>query len=246
MATSPQNRRFVVRLQAAALGFAFLLNSQAALAQSRQNSQLSVSGRRTDGDGAYRSLLVGLPIASTERGPVGRLELNLYGIASLALEGSTERTGEDMSKAVLERTGESMMTKGGQVSLFLFRYTRPFTMAGFYYGGGLGYHEENVDWRQPSNAAGSTLVDAALIHHNAALSGPTGHARIGYRYVGSEYPLLIGTYIGAKHYQAIVKDSSGGGTNGNPLVPLTDNDKEHLLHRFQTTAEFGIEVGFVI
>ena len=246
MATSTQNRRLVVRLQAAALGFAFLLNSHSAFAQGRQGNQLSVSGRRTDGDGAYRSLLVGLPIASTERGPVGRLELNLYGIASLALEGSTERLDEDMSKAAVERTGESMLTKGGQVSVFAFRYTRPLSMAGFYYGAGLGYHEESVNWRKPTTAAGSTLVEASLINHNAALTGPTGHVRIGYRYVGSEYPLLIGTYIGAKHYQATVNDGSGGSADGTPFVPLSDNDKEHLLHRFQTTAEFGIEVGFVI
>ena len=151
-----------------------------------------------------------------------------------------------MSKSALERTGESMMTKGGQISAFLFRYTRPSTMAGFYYGAGLGYHEESVDWRKPTTAAGSTLVEASLINHNADLSGATGHARIGYRYVGSEYPLLIGTYIGARHYQAKVKDGSGVGANGTPYVPMSDKDKEHIVHRFQTTAEFGIEIGFVI
>ena len=62
------------------------------LAFAEGGGPFSMSSRGSGGDGPYRSLMLGLPLASTERGPIARVELNIYGKGSLALEKSLPKT----------------------------------------------------------------------------------------------------------------------------------------------------------
>jgi hypothetical protein len=168
----------------------------------------------------------------------------------LALEGGSERPGEDNLKADVQRTGESMISQGRHASLMLFRYSRPYTLAGFYYGGGLGYAQEDITWHKRVSPLSMALTDATYVNHTAELKGATANLRVGYRYVGSEYPLLIGAYAGLRHFQSNVTDgpSSSNAQNltGAPVTPLTADDMAHLQRRYATAPEIGLELGFVL
>jgi hypothetical protein len=207
-----------------------------------------MSSSKSGGDGPYRSLMLGLPLASTERGPIGRVELNIYGKGSIAIEGSSEVLAEDLLRSQVAESGESMMTKGGQMSLFYFRYSKPVSMAGWYYGFGLGYHEESVNWHRRTSALGIALADASFVNHSATLRGPTGHGRLGYRYVGTDVPMLVGGYFGLRHFQASVKDGQSNDDAETTSAPIAmgDSEKTRLLNRFRTAPEIGIEIGFVL
>jgi hypothetical protein len=199
-------------------------------------------------DGAYRSIMLGLPLASSERGPVARLELNLFGKGSIAIEGSSKQLDEDLTKTQVAQTGESMMSKGGQASLLFFQYSKPAAMAGWYYGGGVGFHEDTISWHRRTSDAGVALADASFTNHYASLKGPTGHVRGGYRYVGTEIPMLVGAYFGLKHFQATANDAQPEDVvAGTPApTPMSAADKDHLLDLNRTAAEIGIEIGFVL
>lgn len=219
-----------------------------AYGQSAGGGPFSMSSGRSGGDGPYRSLMLGLPLASTARGPVGRVELNLYGKGSLAVEGSSEVLAEDLLRSQVAESGESMMTKGGQMSLLYFRYSKPASMAGWYYGMGLGYHEESVQWHRRTSAPGIALADASYVNHSASLRGPTGHGRVGYRYVGTDVPMLVGGYFGLRHFQASISDSKPEDYAESSVAPvaMSEAERTRLLNRFRTAPEIGIEIGFVL
>ena len=208
-------------------------------------SSMSNSSKSTSGGGPYRSVLVALPLLT--RGLTGRVEFNLGGRASLAVEGKNENRLEYLSKSEVQRSGESMMNRGQQGSVFLMSYTRPASLSGFFYGLGLGYRREQIDWHQPTSSSFAALTDAQYANHDARLSGATGTARAGYRYVGSEIPLFIGAYAGLQHFQSTAADGPTTTNGQSPSVtPMTTQDKEHLQRRFATSLDLAIEVGFAL
>lgn len=198
----------------------------------------------------YRAVVLSLPIVNVGGGMVGRGELNLYGRASLAIEGTYQAKSEDMTKKEQQKTGESMMTQARAISAFLARYSEPMQMAGFYYGLGVGYRQETAKWRlKPDGTMTAAALDEQrFANHAATMAGPTGHVRGGYRYVGKEVPLLIGAYVGLRHFESVVKDAQPSAIplGGGSYSDMTDAQKEHLKRRFATAPEAGLEIGFAL
>lgn len=206
-------------------------------------------GEERAGLGQYRSFTMSAPLTiNAER--VGRLEFNLAGKASLAVEGNFKREREEASDEAQEERSESMRAEGKGAALFVHRYMDGAAMAGMYWGLGAGYRQETVRWRvQPENSdkqVNLSLVDKdRMLNHDAELKGTTGHLRVGYRYVASELPLAIGGYVGGRHFQAGVRDGKQTSEDEEANVqqaPLTDDEKERLRRKYTTKPEAGLEL----
>ena len=208
------------------------------------------SGNGGGSKGGYRAFMLALPVVNVGGGTVGRAELNLYGRGSLAIEGTYQDKGEDITKKEQKLTGESMITQARAITVFLARYSEPMQMAGFYYGLGVGYRHESANWHlKPTGAPATAALDEVdFANHSASFVGPTGHLRGGWRYVGKEFPLLIGAYVGMRHFESIVSDAqpSGQAVGGGAYTNMTESEKDHLKRRFATTPEAGLEIGFAL
>jgi hypothetical protein len=199
----------------------------------------------------YRGFTVSSPIANLNGESILHLEANLGGHAALALEGVFKRGYEEIDAKEAEETHESRSSTAKGGSLIFSRYTHPMSMSGLYWGIGVGYRQESVNWRvQPDSkdkAVNYSLVNEDMrLAHDATLSGTTGHARFGYRYVAVEWPFVVGGYLGARHFQAGVKDTDVDGKDQENvrLAPMTDREKERLRRKYATRPECGVEVGF--
>lgn len=209
-----------------------------------------IGGEERAGLGQYRSFAMSMPLTITGES-VGRLELNLAGKASLALEGNFKREREEASEEAQEERNESMRAEGKGAALFVQRYWDGAAMAGLYWGLGVGYREETVRWRvQPEESdkqVNMSLVDKdRMLNHDAELKGTTGHLRVGYRYVPTDLPFVIGGYLGGRHFQAGVKDGKQTDEEEEENVkqaPLTDAEKERLRRKYTTKPEAGVELG---
>jgi hypothetical protein len=204
--------------------------------------------------GPYRAFDVSLPVLSMGSDRVVRMELNLQGKASIALEGMMQTRHEDVDPKTQSDTGESMISDAQGAALFVSRYTQPMTMSGFYWSLGAGYRQQNILWRvRPDGTddqVNTQLLDSdQMLNHEAVLRGGTGHGRVGYRYSGTEVPLMIGAYGGVRHFQASVRDKSSlaadGARDGTTYAPMTDMEKDRLLRLYQTAPEVGLELGFL-
>jgi len=211
------------------------------------------SGGRTSG-GGYRNFLVSMPLSVT-RETVGHFEFNLGGRASIAIEAMGNGPQQDVSDQDQKWTGESLVSQGMGADVMVSRYTQPGRLAGFYWGLGLGYRQQQAKWRvkpasDDQDVNTSLVDDTNRLDHDATLSGATGHFRAGYRYVGVDAPVLIGAYVGARHFQAGVRDAKtiqkDDANDGIQYVPMTEAEKERLKRRYETQPEIGIEFGFAI
>jgi hypothetical protein len=236
---------FKLALRGAALTGA-LLGSSAAFGQRMSRPMMLGSGSHEP----YRMFTISMPVITMARDTVMRMELNLAGKASLALEGMMQGKHEELDDKERKESGESLIDEGKGAALFIARYTNPMSMTGFYWGLGLGYREETVQWRvKPSDKdkdVNMALLDENdMLNHNAEMKGVTGHARAGYRYAGTDIPLLIGGYLGVRHFQPGAKDAKAkdGGDDEVAYVAMTDREKDKLKKKYETTPEVGVEVG---
>lgn len=199
----------------------------------------------------FRSFVFATPVVNLNGESMAHLELNLAGHASLALEVTAKRAYEEVDEETMAETGESRSSKAKGGALILSRYSRPMSMAGFYWALGAGYREEDVSWRVKPDAKDPELVssfnllnDDGNLHHDARLTGTTGHLRAGYRYVGQDLPFLGGIYLGARHFQAGVRDSEVERDEPVRVAEMTDRERERLRRKYSTRPECGLEVGF--
>ncbi len=205
---------------------------------------------RSSGLGQYRAFTMGMPL-TINRESVGRLEFNVAGKASLALEGSFKKEREEAPDEAREDKNESMRAEGKGAAIFVSRYMDGAAMAGLYWGMGVGYREETVRWRvQPEESdkqVNLSLVDKdRMLTHDAELKGTTGHLRLGYRYVTPDLPFVIGGYFGGRHFQAGVQDGEQSEEDEEANVkqaPMTDAEKERLRRKYTTKPEAGLELG---
>jgi hypothetical protein len=202
--------------------------------------------------GPYRSFAMSIPLISLTRESVARMELNLGGEASIAVEGTWIRQGEEYTEKDAEETGEQIESKGREVALYVTRYTQPHAMAGFYWTLGAGYRQMEAKWQTPvdSNDPDGQLSladDEQRYHHDAAVKGMTGHGRLGYRYVGSDWPLMAGGYAGLRHFQNDISDREKDSKteDGDAISVMTDREKDRLVRHYMTALELGLEFGFV-
>ena len=230
------------------------LGAMGGKAQAADSKQFDLSASPSSNGGGsksgYRAFMIALPVINVGGGTVGRAELNLYGRGSLAIEGTYQGKNEDITKKEQKLTGESMITQARAMTVFLARYGEPTQMAGFYYGLGVGYRRESANWhlKPTGTSAAAALDDVDFANHSASLIGPTGHLRGGWRYVGKEFPLLIGAYVGMRHFESVVSDAQPGGqaVGGGAYSNMTESEKDRLKRRFATTPEAGLEIGFAL
>lgn len=235
---------------AIALPLAALAGATPALAQGKGSPFGGMSVEPADKD-EFRSFILSTPIANFNGETIVHMELNLAGNATLALEGIMKRAFEEVDEKEMEETGESRSSKAKGGALILSRYSRPMSMAGFYWSIGAGYRQEDVTWsvrpdeQDPDASQSFGLVDEkGNLHHDARLSGMTGNFRGGYRYVGKDFPFLGGIYLGARHFQAGVEDNEVKRDEPVRVASMTDREKERLRRKYSTRPEFGLEVGF--
>ena len=131
------------------------------------------------------------------------------------------------------------------------------TMSGVYWSLGVGYREQQGTWivepEENDKQIDFGLVDedTGKLHHEVKISGMTGHGRLGYRYIGNQYPFVAGLYAGARHWQSSVEDNSEDAvsneeqlTENEYTVAMTEKEKSRLKRRFMTRPELGVEFGW--
>lgn len=188
---------------------------------------------------SYNTMAITLPLISPTK-----VEFNLKGHGGLALELSIEREIETFSKEEREeRNQDSMMAKGQQVAALYSQYSNPKSMSGGFWTLGAGYRRVEADWLHTPDQGQATTglnldADGKLTHEMEA-SGATGHARVGYRYVGESVPFLAGIYVGLRHFQSTFKDKNSDGAS-----PTNEDDLVSFQRRMATKLEAGLDIGF--
>ena len=180
------------------------------------------------------------------------MEFNLRGQAGIAVEATYVHRNDDVSKSEAEDTNDdTLQNEGRQAAIFISRYSEASRMAGFYWTLGMGYRSQDVDWEVEPDGADED-IDLSLVQettgklrHEATLTGITGHGRLGYRYIGTSVPFIVGGYGGLRHWSVGAQDRLGEDNVANEgVAPLTNQEKGRLNRRFTTRPELGIEIGY--
>jgi hypothetical protein len=204
------------------------------------------------GQGDMRTFFLTVPVFETGSQSTAHLEFNLYGQAGIAVEGTYVHKHDDVTESEAEETnGDVLEAQGRQFAILISRYSDPIQLAGFFWTLGMGYRSQTIDWQvEPDD--GDKNIDMSLVqeesgklNHAANLSGMTGHGRLGYRYVGIDFPFVVGGYAGLRHWAAGAEDRVEDDEDlPNGVAPLTDQEKTRLERRFQTRPELGVELGW--
>jgi hypothetical protein len=207
-------------------------------------------GSSKKSEAGYRSFNMMLPVVTLARQAQGRIEYNMGGIASISIEGTRMVRGEELSDQEVLESGDSLETDAVQGAVLISRYSYGATMSGFYWSLGTGYRKVDAYWRSsPEGDDASTRMSLAdqkgKLNHHLDLSGGTGHGRIGWRWVGESFPMLLGAHIGVRHFNATVKDveDSKLQTDSMRISPTTNVEKKNLKRRMMTALEPGVELG---
>jgi hypothetical protein len=211
-------------------------------------------GGHGGGGGGYRSFAVTMPL-SFSRETNGHLEANLAGKATVSVEGGVRRKGDDVTAKETSETSESIESEGRGGAILISRYSDGMSMSGFYWGLGVGYREIDATWTVKPEGDDPQVNSYYLnqsdgtLRHRAQLRGTTGHIRGGYRYVGEEIPFTIGAFVGARHFQAGVKDAEADEDSRDSSrtvddAAMTDREKERLRRRYTTSPELALELGW--
>jgi hypothetical protein len=200
-----------------------------------------------------RDWLISLPIMA-ER-PQLRLhaEYNAARSVGVALEAAAISEVEELDDEERKLTGNSLKINGMQASILFSRYSDEANMGGFFWTLGAGYRHWNATWKKqvtPAESMRLNFVDSkGYLHHKVEGKGPTGHFRLGYRYVASEWPLAMGLHIGARHMNSQVTDVKVSEAEQAKLnlkySELSGEEKVTLKHRMMTTPDITIDVGMV-
>jgi len=213
---------------------------------SAKGGRPAASSSDSGGGNGYRSFSLSLPIVALSREAVARAEYNVGAQASVALEGTIIGQGEDFNdREIEENHGDSLTTKGYEVAVYMTRYTNPEMLAGFYWGLGAGYRRVEAAWSQTPDqnytlTERDHLNDDGRMNHELRGEGITGHGRVGYRYVAESFPLVVGAYVGVRHWQNKFDDRE---SESDQYSPTADRDRNNLKYRYMSSFEPGIELG---
>lgn len=239
----------------AGLGLCLLSVSTTGFAAAKKSMGMSTSSggaKETD-----RDYLISIPIVADSSQARLHLEYNVQKTFGLALEAAALGEREIMSPKEVDSTGDSLKTKGTQVSLLFSRYSEPAHLGGFFFALGAGYRQYSAEWKKrpddqnkevalQSNTA-LQLDDDGYLHHRVKGSGTTGHARVGYRWVAAEWPVAIGGHVGLRHVSSSVKDVDVDQEQQKELKlnysPTNDAEKKSLKNRVMTEPDISIELG---
>ncbi|MEY4630213.1 MAG: hypothetical protein RIQ81_333 [Pseudomonadota bacterium] len=197
------------------------------------------------GGAGSRSFILTIPIITLTRDAAFRGEYNLKG-ATIAVEGATMMEAEEYTEDKMAETGDSMISKGGHVSVLLSRYSQPSNMSGWFWTLGAGVRDMKGTWKTNPSAlalsSGMALItdDAGKVIHEYTARGLTAHARTGYRWVAQSIPLSIGGGLGLRHFDARFEDKAELSPEASAM---SDEDKATLRRRYMTRLEPAIEFG---
>ena len=177
-------------------------------------------------------------------------ELNLAGRASLTVEGSYTRKGEDLRDDEQEKSpGDSLESQGREVALIFSRYTDGANMSGLYWSLGPGYRTVSAQWhRHPfegEDPGTYRLTSSGDTDQSFDIKGFTTHGRVGFRYIFETVPVVVGILVGIRHYQAIVSDD-GAATEGDNKYRSSDDARKSLQHRYMSSISPGITFGLAL
>jgi len=202
--------------------------------------------QRAEGGDNYRSFALSLPLVAVGGEATAKGEFNLKGAGGLAVVLNLMVESEVFSRREAEESNQdSMVVKGSEFGLVYSRYTRAKSMSGGYWAVGGGYRRMNLKWhRTPGEGFalvrdGFALDDENKVTHSLAGTGPSGHARIGYRFVGESLPICLGAHIGLRHFQSKFGDTD----SAEPTANTTQYERDGLSRRFMTALEPGLEFG---
>ncbi len=238
-----------VKIALTTLGMGLLMASQTSFGASKKVASSSSGGSKS----SARDWIISLPVMA-ER-PQFRLhgEYNAAKSVGLAVELATIATGEELYEEEIQEKGNSLTINGLQASLLMSRYSDEANMGGFFWTLGAGYRRWGAEWKKQPGEKEVTrlgLVDQkGYLHHRVEGRGVTGHGRVGYRYVASEWPLAIGAHIGLRHMNSQVKDISVSDSEEQKLEleysKLTAEESRSLKNRMMTTPDFSVDFGIV-
>ena len=211
------------------------------------------------GKEADRDFLISIPVVADSAQARLHLEYNVQKTFGLALEAAALGEKELLSPKEIDASGDSLKTKGTQVSLLFARYSEPAHMGGFFFALGAGYRQYTAEWKKKpddQNKAAAlqsntslAVDDTGYLHHRVKGSGTTGHARVGYRWVAAEWPVSVGGHLGMRHVSTSVKDVDVDEEKQKDLKlnysPTNDAEKKSLKNRVMTERAMAIELGVV-
>lgn len=191
----------------------------------------------------YKDFVVALPIIAMGGEAQAKFEYNLSGLGGLGLEVLLTQEGEEFTdEEVLEKNGDSLIVRGNELALTYSVYSNAKKMSGGYWTLGVGYRQMQADWsRGPSEEftpSGVSLDSDGKFKHELVSSGVSARGRVGYRYVADSLPLMLGAYIGLRHYENKFEDRES-----DDAVETPEKDLESLSRRMMSRLEPGIEIG---
>lgn len=192
-----------------------------------------------------RSFALSLPLVAMNNESKASGEFNLGSIGALSVEILSMMSHDaffgDEKDA---RPNDELIMSGAEVALFYSSYSDAKEMSGFHWGVGVGYRALKAEWARTPDGSFTLAEDAprdnlGRINHDLRANGMAAHARVGYRFVGDSVPIVLGAFIGARHYQNQFDDRD------NPeAVATPEKDREALQRRFMSAIEPGLELGF--
>lgn len=191
-----------------------------------------------------RSVVVTAPLLQV--GPEGRarVEANVGGWYGLALEGSFVR-----DEGVPNDDGDVLSRRGGEVAVYLSRYSTPSKISGFYWGLGFGWRQMAAQWVKgpakdtPQDALALMDPETEKITYEVEAQGWSAHGRIGYRYVPDSFPGALGIFVGMRHFQNKLSGPSVEGAEDGQTAILGRREQRSLQRRLVNGLEPGIELG---
>ncbi len=178
-------------------------------------------------------------------------EANLMRECGLGMEYGFLGKDEMATKEDQEKYGESLMKEKGQEFVAtVARYSEEQKLGGFFWLLGAGYQQQKYSWKtkaKESDTRYSLADETGHLNHKISSSGPTGHARFGYRYVANDWPFAIGGFFGFKHYQGTEKDEFDPESSANSELKLsstTPEERKKLQRVAMTQMGIGLELGF--
>ena len=188
-----------------------------------------------------RSVVFSLPVFSFGQS-TAKVEYNFRGLAGFGLEANFIDGELYGKKEAEEKNGDSIKLSGTEVGLYYAKYSKPKTISGFFWALGVGMRTVYANWARTrtDEIEANYLDENQRLRHSLVSRGNTYRARMGYRYIGSSFPINLGAYIGVRHFENRFSDN-----NREDNTTVTPNDDQQALQRrLMSSLEPGLELGF--
>lgn len=180
-------------------------------------------------------------------------EYNADRSVGIALEAGVISKVEELTDEEIALTGNSLQVNGLQASLLMSRYSDEANMAGFFWSLGAGYRRWQAEWKKQVSEKETLRLDSVddkgYLHHKFEGKGATGHMRLGYRYVGTDWPLAFGAHVGVRHMNSQISDVDVPESEQTRLKlqysDLSSEERRSMKNRMMTTSDIAVDFGLV-